>query len=231
MHGRDQDGFHGYVCSTYRHGEGCARNSVAEAELLDKVAELLVRELSTKATIRQLRQRLEARRSGRGDTLRLALERGRKHVGELERQVEAGGRRLLSVSADLLPLAEKELRLRCEMEAAQADLAEVEKQAARAQADDRDVDELLDRLAALPERLRNADADKRCRVVQLAVSTIRLRFDVKAGPSGRKWTKWTGATVTLRGKGPSYEMTVGGCEASEPRGRSRLCVRQTFLPP
>ncbi len=220
MHGRAQDGFQGYVCSTYRHGEGCARNSVAEGELVSKVADLLVAELSTDRTIRELRKRLEAQRSGRGETLRLAAEKGRQHVAGLAKRVEAGGRRLLSVEEDLLPEAQKELRrLKAELETAQADLAEVEKQAAAAGAEQADVDELLARLSGLPALLRDADAEKRCRVVQLAVASIRLRFDVKAGPSGRKLTRWTGATVRLRGNGPSYEMTLGGCDAPVPRGR------------
>jgi hypothetical protein len=220
MQGRDQDGFHGYVCSTYWHGEGCARNSVAEADLIDRVAELLARELSTPATIRRLRARLEARRSGQGETLRLAVEKGRQHVAGLQRQVEAGGVRLLSVSADLLPVAEKELRrLSAELEAAHKDLADVERQAAAGREEEDSVEELLARLTALPDLLRDADDAQRARVVRLAVSSVRLRFDVRQAPSGRQMTRWAGATVRLLGGGSPYEMTVGGCEPSEPRGR------------
>jgi DNA invertase Pin-like site-specific DNA recombinase len=219
MQGRTQDGFHGYVCSTWRQGEGCDRNSVKESVLLDQVAELLVRELSTRATLRELRRRLETQRSGRGETLKLAVEKGRKHVADLAAQVEDGGGRLLTISADLVPLAEKKLRQQVrELELARADLGEMEKQAAAAQAEDHNVDELLDRLAALPAILKNADADKRNRVVQLAVASIRLRFDAHDTPSGRRMTKWTGATVRLRGQGPSYEMTVHGGEARRARG-------------
>jgi DNA invertase Pin-like site-specific DNA recombinase len=220
MQGRDQDGFHGYVCSTYRHGEGCARNSVAEDDLVERVAALLTRELGTQATINRLRKRLESKRSGRGEALRLAVERGKKHVADLAQQVEAGGRQLLRISPDLVPLAEKELRRQMqELEAAKTDLADIEKQAATCLAEDRDIEELLAQLVALPELLRNATPEKRCRIVQLAVSSIRLRFDLKVGPSGRKLSKWTGATVGVRGDGPSYEMTVGGQEAPAPRGR------------
>jgi site-specific DNA recombinase len=219
MQGRHQDTFHGYVCSTWRQGQGCDRNSVKEADLLDRVAELLVQELSTRATLRELRKRLEAQRSGQGKTLQLAVERGRKHVEDLALQVEADGRQLLRISADLLPVAEKALRRQvAELEAARADLAEMEKQAAQARAEDHNVDELLDRLSGLPTLLKNADPDKRRRVVQLAVSSIRLRFKAHDTPSGRRMTKWTGATVRLKGEGPSYEMTVGGGEARRGRG-------------
>src|SRR5262249_776135 len=158
MHGRCQDGFHGYVCSTYHNGEGCSRNSVSEATLIDRVAELLARELDTPATLKRLRRELEAKRSGRGDTLRPALERGRAHVAGLERRYEAGGDRLLAVSADLLPLAEKELRrLKGELDAAKADLDEVERQVGACQAEAVNVDELLSGLSALPKLLRDAD--------------------------------------------------------------------------
>jgi DNA invertase Pin-like site-specific DNA recombinase len=214
MQGRHRDDFEGYVCSTWRNRRGCSRNSVHEGELLDRVAELLVHELGTKATIRELRQRLEAQRTGRGETLRLAIDRGRAHVAELARDVSAGGRRLLRISADLVPVVEKELqRLTQELETARADLAELDRQAATAQAEDSGIDELLDRLSQLPKLLKDADDDTRRRVVQLAVANVSLRFDVTVGPSGRKQSKWTGATVTLRGNGPVYEMTVPGSEA------------------
>jgi DNA invertase Pin-like site-specific DNA recombinase len=208
---RDDQGFHGYVCGSWGNYGECSRNGVHEGVLVDKVAELLTRELSTRATVAQLRKQLLARQSGQGETLRLALERGRKHVALLEKQVEAGGQRLLEVSKDLVPLAEKQLRRHMqELEAAKTDLADIEGQAAAARVEDKDVDELLARLSRLPDLLRDADPKKRCHIVQLAVANITLRFDVKVGPSGRKDTKWTGATVTLRGDGPAYEMPVGG---------------------
>jgi site-specific DNA recombinase len=211
MQGRrkDRDNFHGYVCGTWGNLGGCSRNAVREGVLVDRVAEQLVRELGTRATLARLRKRLETQRSGKGETLRLALERGRKHVADLEKQVEAGGQRLLEVSKDLVPLAEKQLRRQAaELEAAQTDLADVEKQAAAARVEDRDIDELLARLSRLPDLLRNADPEKRCHIVQLAVANIRLRFDVRGVPSGRKRGRWTGATVTLRGEGPAYELSV-----------------------
>jgi DNA invertase Pin-like site-specific DNA recombinase len=220
MQGRHKGGFHGYVCGTWRNRRGCSRNSVHEAELLDRVAELLVKELSTPATLGRLRRQLEELRSGAGDTLRRAVEGGRQHVADLERQVDEGSRRLLIISPDLVPLVEKELRrLRGELDVARADLAEVERQAAACQAERQDVDELLSRLADLPELLRDADPERRCRVVQLAVAGIRLRFDMTAGPSGRKQSRWTGATVTLLG-GPEHEMPVPtgeACRAACPR--------------
>jgi DNA invertase Pin-like site-specific DNA recombinase len=220
MQGRHQDGFHGYVCSTYRRGEGCSRNSVSEADLVDRVAALLARELSRPATLKRLRAQLEAKHSGRGDTLRLAVERGRAHVAELEKRYEAGGNRLLEVSKDLVPLVEKQLRqVKAELDAARHDLDEVERQATAGHAEVADVEELLSRLSALPELLRRAEPEERARVVRLAVASARLRFEVKAGPKGKQWTRWTGATVALRGDGPTYEMTLGGCDAPAPRGR------------
>jgi DNA invertase Pin-like site-specific DNA recombinase len=221
MQGRIKDEFHGYVCATWRNRNGCGRNSVHECDLLERVASLLERELSTPATIRRLRQRLEARRTGCGETLRLAVERGQKHVADLTRQVEAGGRQLLRVSPDLVPLAERELRRQvAELDVARKDLEEVERQAARGQAEGQDVEELLTRLSALPKLLKNARAETRARVVQLAVAGMTLRFDVKVGPSGRRQSQWLGATVFLRGGGAGYEMPVPpgeACRAACPR--------------
>ena len=209
MQGRSEHDFHGYVCSTWRSGGGCSRNGVQEHDLLERVALLLERELSTPATIKRLRKRLEANRTGRGETLRLAVERGRKHVAELERQVEAGGKRLLAIDADLVPVVQNELRrTKSELDAARADLEQIERQAASCHAEERDVEELLARLSALPKLLRDAESEKRCRVAQLAVAAIRLRFDVRQGSSGRKHSRWTGATVSLRGGGRDYEITL-----------------------
>jgi DNA invertase Pin-like site-specific DNA recombinase len=214
MHGRSKPGFHGYVCGTWREGRGCARNSVREDVLLERVAELLARELGTRATLRALRKRLESQRTGRGETLKLAVQRGRDRAAELERQLADAGARLLCVSPDMVGIVEKEIRrVRADVDATRQELAGLEQQAARATADDRGIDELLDRLAALPDVLRKADAAKRNRVVRLAVASMRLRFDARDTPSGRRMTKWTGGTVTLRGDGPSYDIPLGGREA------------------
>jgi DNA invertase Pin-like site-specific DNA recombinase len=226
MQGCNEDEFHGYVCGSWRNDRACSRNGVHEADLLDRVANLLAGELDNPATLNRLRRRLEAKRTGQGETLRLAVGKGREHVGELQKQVEAGGRRLLSVSADLLPVAEKEYRrLKAELDTAQAELAEVERQAAATRAEEVNVEELLKRLSALPKLLKNADPENRARVVRLAVANIRMRFEVNVGPKGRKWSRWTGATVTLTGNGPSYEIDVppgtAGRGGPGTRGRRR----------
>jgi DNA invertase Pin-like site-specific DNA recombinase len=90
MQGRNQDDFHGYVCGTWRNHRGCSRNGVHEAELLDRVAELLVKELDSPATLKGLRERLEAKR-GEG---RDAAPRRGKGPGARRRAATAGrGRR------------------------------------------------------------------------------------------------------------------------------------------
>jgi site-specific DNA recombinase len=199
-----------YVCGSWRNYGTCARNSVQEADLLDKVVDLISRELSTKATLKKLRKNLEAARSGRGETLKLAVKQGQAHVADLARKVEQGGSRLLSISADLVPLAEKELRrLKAELETAQKDLAELEGQSSEAQTQAQDIEDLLARLEALPAVLARADAQERGRIVRLAVASIRLRFEVSVGPTGRRQSHWTGATVTLRGAGcTTHEIPV-----------------------
>jgi DNA invertase Pin-like site-specific DNA recombinase len=209
MQGRHKDAFHGYVCSTWRNNRGCSRNSVSQAVLLDKVATLLVKELSTKATLKRLRAQLEAKQSGQGDMLEKAVQKGRQHVGELEQQLEGGGKRLLAISLDMVPKVEKELRqLERELETARTDLAEVERQAGQRQAQQYDIDALLSQLADLPKLLQEADTAQRTRVIQLAVDNIHLRFDVKVGPSGRKQSRWTGMKVQLRGDSRKLEMPV-----------------------
>jgi DNA invertase Pin-like site-specific DNA recombinase len=216
MHGRHRTGesFHGYICSTWADSRGCGRNSVRECDLIDRVAALLADELGTEATLVRLRKRLEAGRTNRGETLRLAVEKGRKHVKNLERQIEAGGRRLLKVKASVVPVVEREIdRLVAELETSRAELADLEKQAAAAHAEGRDIDEVLSRLSKLPELLRNADPAKRATVVRLAVSSIRLRFETHRSPKGYGMTKWTGATVVLRGGGKPYELPVPHKEA------------------
>src|SRR5262249_41539995 len=130
------------------------------------------------------------------------------------------------------PDAQAELRrLKAELETAQNDLADIEKQATTCRAEEQDVEELLARLSALPKLLRDSRPEKRCRVVQLAVASVRLRFDVREGPSGRKHSRWTGATVSLRGGWQEYEITLppgaaaraggvrveSGCRAIQPR--------------
>jgi DNA invertase Pin-like site-specific DNA recombinase len=209
MQGRNQYTFHGYQCATWRAQRGCSCNGVREADLVERVAGLLAGELATKATLDRMRKQLEAGRTGRGEALRLAVERGKKHVQSLERQVEKGGKRLLAVSAGVVPVVEKELlRLTGELDAARVELCEVEKQAAAAGAERVSVEELLANLSALPKLLKGADPETRARVVQLAVRGITLRFDVRVSPGGRKLSRWTGATITLRGDGPSYTFTV-----------------------
>jgi site-specific DNA recombinase len=211
MSGSNKEKLFGYVCGSWRNYGTCARNSVQEAELLDKVVDLLARELSSKATLRKMRKNLEATRSGQGETLRLAVKQGQAHVADLTRKVEQGGARLLSISADLVPLAEKELRrLRTELETAQKDLAELEGQSSEAQVQAQDIEDLLARFEALPAVLARADAKERGRIVRLAVASIRLRFKVSVGPTGRRQSHWTGATVTLRGAGSTtHEIPVG----------------------
>ena len=178
MQGCNENEFHGYVCGTWKNRGPCTRNGISEAVLLDQVADLLARELDKKTTLDRLRKRLEAGRTGKGETLRLAFEKGRKHVAGLEKQVADGGKRLLAVDADLLPDAQNELRrMKSELDAARADLAAVEKQAASVRAEEVNVEELLAGLAALPRVLRGADATKRARVVQLAVAKIVMRFE------------------------------------------------------
>jgi hypothetical protein len=163
MQGRHKGNFHGYVCGTWNSGKDCSRNSLSEDVLLEQIAALLVRELSKPATLVRLRERLEAQRAGCSDTLKLALERGRQHVAELEAKLAAGGRRLLEISPDLVSLVEKELRrLEGELQTARSDLAEVEKESAARLADEPDIEALLSRLTDLPALLRNAEPERRC---------------------------------------------------------------------
>jgi DNA invertase Pin-like site-specific DNA recombinase len=221
MQGRTQDGFRGYVCSTWRAHDGCTRNGVREDVLMDKVAALLADQLSRPATLARLRKRLEDQQGGKGDTLRLAVEKGRQHVAELERRLADGSNRLLIVSTDLVPLVEKQLRqVKVELDAARHDLDDVEKQAAASTAEQLNVDELLARLSSLPRLLRDAEPAKRNRMVQLAVQEVRLRFTSRAA-QGRVLTKWVGATVVLRGQGQSYDMDVGGTQVGRWSGRGR----------
>jgi site-specific DNA recombinase len=207
---------HGYVCGTWHDGEGCSRNGISEAMLMDAVASLLARELDRPATLARLRKRLEAGRTACGEVQRAALEKGRKRVADLEGQVDAGERRLLSVAADLLPSAEKQLRrLLAELGTARADLAELEKQSAAQVAEEQDTEELLARLSQLPALLRGADGGQRVRVVQAAVEKIVLRFTTKTGPKGlHVMSRWTGGTLTLRGGGPTHQISVPGGEAT-----------------
>jgi DNA invertase Pin-like site-specific DNA recombinase len=209
MQGCNDDGYHGYVCGTWKNKGDCTRNHVHEADLLDRVAELLARELDRPATLDRLRKRLEKNRTGKGETLKLAAEKGRAHVKALAKKVEAGASRLLAVEAHLVPDVQNALsRMKSELEAARADLEQIERQAASSHAEERSVDELLAKLAALPKLLRGADPEKRARVVQLAVAGAEMRFEVTVSPAGRRLTRWTGATVTLRGNGPTYEIDV-----------------------
>jgi site-specific DNA recombinase len=208
MQGRHKDAFHGYVCGTWRNGRGCSRNSLSEPVLLEQVAGLLEQELSTPATIARLRKRLEARRSACGDVLRQSLAKGRQHVAGLEQKLDEGGRRLLEVSKQHVARVERELdRLSAELETARSDVADLERQVA-AQPPEEDIDLVLSRLSQLPKLLRNAEPAQRVRLVQLAVETVTLRFDVHASPTGRLMSRWAGATVELRGGGQSYEITV-----------------------
>jgi DNA invertase Pin-like site-specific DNA recombinase len=221
MQGRTQGHLRGYICSTWRAHDGCTRNGVREDVLLDKVAALLADQLSRPATLMRLRRRLEDQQGGKGDTLRLALEKGKQHVADLEKRYEDGGKRLLVVSTDLVPLVEKQLRqVKVELDAARHDLNDMERQAAANTAEQLDVEELLSRLSSLPRLLRDAEPAKRNRVVQLAVDSVRLRFTSRAA-QGRVLTKWVGATVVLRGQGQSYDMDVGGTQVGRWSGRGR----------
>jgi DNA invertase Pin-like site-specific DNA recombinase len=193
----------GYVCSTYNNYGKCARNRIHEEELLERVVELLARELNTPATLRRMRKHLEAARSGRGETLRLAVERGQAHVAALAKKVKKVTDRLLIISDDLVPVVENELRSqRAELEHAQKDLADLEAQAAQAQVEDRDIEEALAQLEALPQVLAEAGREERGRIVRGFIVSIRLRFDVTLSPkTGRRRSHWTGGTVTLHGTG------------------------------
>jgi DNA invertase Pin-like site-specific DNA recombinase len=218
MQGRHDHGTPVYVCSTWRHKRGCSRNGVKESVLLDRVAELLTRELSTPATIGRLRKELESRRSGHGETSRRAVEKGRQQVADLERLLEDGGRRLLSVSRDMVPLVEKELRRQAaELATARTDLEEAERHLLEAQAEGWDVEELLGQLSRLPELLRGADAAQRTRVVQLAVAKVVMKFDVQPSPRGlRQLSTWRGGKVSLTGHPRAVDMSPlpgNGCRS------------------
>jgi hypothetical protein len=212
MQGERTGGFHGYVCSRWRNRRGpgrCSRNGIREAVLMDAVAVLLARELDKPATLKRLRQRLESRRSACGEVQRVALEKGRSRVADLEAQVDAGERRLLSVSADLLASAERQLRrLLGELGTARADLAQLEKESTAQLGEEQDAEELLARLSQLPALLRSADGEQRVRVVQAAVEEITLRFACHKGQLGHVMSDWQGGTVRLRGGGPAHEIAV-----------------------
>jgi site-specific DNA recombinase len=229
MHGCNEGGAHGYICGTWKNRGNCTRNGVHEAELLDRVADLLQRELSSEKTIARLRKRLEASRTGQGKTLELAVTKGKAHVAELARRVEQGGKRLLLVDADLLSVAQGELRrLKTELDTARADLAEIERQASTSHAEEKSVDELLAGLTKLPQTLRKKDPALRARAVQLAVAGIVMRFETWRGEKGRKMSRWTGATVMLRGNGPAYQICVSpdsACRTNScsPPARPRCC--------
>jgi DNA invertase Pin-like site-specific DNA recombinase len=219
MQGRHKGTFHGYVCGTWRNRRGCSRNSISEAVLLDAVASLLARELDKPATLERLRKQLESHRSECGHVQRSALEKGRRRVADLETQLEDGGRRLLSVSADLLHLAEKELRrLSGELATAKGDMEQLEACASSRQVEEQNTEELLARLQDVPRLLREADADKRIRVLAAVVEKITLRFLVRQSPSGRLLSRRQGGTVRLRG-GRSYELPV----PPGPASRTRRC--------
>jgi DNA invertase Pin-like site-specific DNA recombinase len=212
--------FFGYICGSNKNRGECSRNGVHERDLLDEVVGLLARELSTKATLRKMRKNLEAALSGQGVRLRLAVERGQAHVALLAKKVRKVTDRLLIISDDLVPVVENELRaMRAELEAAEKDLAEVEGQAAQAGAKERDIEELLARFADLPALIARANAEERARIVQLAVASIRLRFDVRVTKKGRKWSRWTGGTVTLRGLGDTTHELPVACGSACHRGR------------
>jgi site-specific DNA recombinase len=215
MQGCNEGGGHGYVCSTWKNRRDCSRNHVHEADLLERVADLLTRELDSPATLKRLRRRLESQRSGEGETLRLAVEKGKRHVADLVKKVEARTERLLDVEPDLVGDAQNVLRrTKSELDTARADLEQVERQAASCHAEGRNVDELLARLSGLPKLLKGADPEKRARVVQLAVAGITMRFEMWRGPKGSKRSRWTGATVRLRGNGPTYQIDVSQDTAS-----------------
>jgi DNA invertase Pin-like site-specific DNA recombinase len=225
MHGADRgtEGFFGYICGSWRrNSRRCSRNSVHEQELLDKVVDLLTRELSTKATLQKMRKNLEAALSGHGETLRLAVERGRDHVAKLAAQVDRGGTRLLKVSDDLMPVAEKALRrLQANLQAAQKDLAEVEAQESQTSTEEHDIEELLARFADVPRLLARASPEERARIVRLAVAQVRLRLKVKTCRTGRKQTQLVGATVTLRGSGhTTYRLPLAQGEPRRTRSQT-----------
>jgi hypothetical protein len=223
MQGRHKPGksggvFHGYLCGRWNRDKGCSRNSVSEEVLLDQLALKLMKELDDKATLDHLRQELEAQRSGKGDTLRLALEKGRQHVVKLEEKVTAGAARLLAISADLIDVAEKELRrLRTELATAQADLGELEHQAASRTNDQVDIDQLLAQLADFPRLLRDAQPEKRAQVLRMAIARLTLRFCVRKSLKGRQMSRWTGATIELRGGDKPLQMSVAKGEANPTR--------------
>jgi hypothetical protein len=175
MRGFSECGQKKYICSTYKEDDTdeCYRNTISEKPLLDSILAVLLDDVLNPARLdaieKEMQRQLEVERDKGG------VERLKKQIGVLERDIDQGNARLLRVSEDMVAGVEAKIReWKQERDKLRVRLGELE----GADGDTKKVlDEARRQLWRLRESLEGNDEEAQATVIREVVSRIELRFD------------------------------------------------------
>ncbi len=179
-----------YICSTYhREGRGgCQPNQISEKKLEAAVVNLLRREYCGPDRIRDLRQALERELADETKSKPVDQSRLAKRIETLDQQISRGAERLLSVPESLVEtitgkltaLQEQRDRLQSELDAGGCT------ETAAEPLDRETVDQAIEALERLSERLTDAKPEDLRELIRGLIVRIELHFDHPATAPGKR---------------------------------------------
>jgi DNA invertase Pin-like site-specific DNA recombinase len=183
-----------YICANYKEygSKACHRNIVLEKPLLDSIIARLLDDVLDPARLdaieAEMVRQLEAERDAGG------VERLKKQIGALERDIAQGNVNLLRLPEDRLAGAVAALRgLEAERNALAARLKELEDGAGQQQAI---LDEARRQLWRLRESLEGNDEEAQVTVIREVLSKIEVRFE--HSKQGKTKNRPAGAVLYVR---------------------------------
>ena len=182
-----------YTCSSY-HFQGkkvCTRNMISEAALVECVIRIIQQRYLSDASLDRLRKAIRhERRAHRAKDDSLDVERIRKRIAELDRQIDNGAERIFSAPQSLTrTLYDKLEQLRAERDRLRAQLEDAKRQRdGTDQQTTEEVEQAIRKLQNLREAFQNAAPAETRELLASVVSRIDLFFDRR---QGGKYTRTT----------------------------------------
>ncbi|HND55401.1 MAG TPA: recombinase zinc beta ribbon domain-containing protein, partial [Pirellulaceae bacterium] len=205
-----------YICPTYvrcgrNNPNGCG-NHVVEQDLLVKLLKRKLRgSVFSDASLKALRENLEAlverRREGGGQS----VEAVRRRIAELGREIDQASENFLRAPSKLLDLiAEKLTALKRQKENAEQELRAMEIANSPMDAAS-EMDDAIAQLERLGAALDDVDVSRQRAVLQSLIERIELRFDRLPSGKGFKYPLLSGVIhVRTVSGGPLYCASRGG---------------------
>lgn len=176
------EGVYGYLCRRYTYSgkAGCFCNAIKEAPLVEGIVRLIRDQYLSPKALDRLRKALreEQKREGEPAGKKEAAAIRRK-IEDLDRIIDQGAERVLSVSSELVPvLAAKLEEHRKERDRLSLEARRLEgSQAKPAIADEQEVDKALDALRDLRGALAKAGPIETRELLSSLVDRVELSFD------------------------------------------------------